>query len=484
VSHRLFRSRADFRPQTNYRLLPFRFGRLDDQRCLLTNEVGEYVVLRRDELQAFVDRCLDLDSGTYRSLKARHFLFDDTSRVALDLLALKYRTRAEPLSCFTGLHIFVVTLRCTNSCRYCQVSRRSEDDRTFDMSVAHADLALDFTFRTPSPTIKIEFQGGEPLLNFPIVRHVVERATQLSDTFGKHVEFVLASNLALLSDDVVDFCKKHHVSFSTSLDGPRDLHDAHRLLRGRASHHATVTSIERIQRDLGADAVSALMTTTRNSFSRARDIVAEYVRRNLHGIFLRNTRPYGLAVQSGLAGDCSAPEWVAFYQEALEEILAVNRAGYFLREEYTTILLQKVFAPGGTRFVDLQSPSGIGIAAVAFNYDGAVYASDEGRMLAEMGDESFRLGHLERDSFDAMMTSDRLLDILADTMLEGVPQCSDCAFLPYCGADPVFHHATQGDPVGHKAWSDFCAKQMGVLRHLVALLEDNAEARETLLTWI
>jgi len=104
--------------------------------------------------------------------------------------------------------------------------------------------------------------------------------------------------------------------------------------------------------------------------------------------------------------------------------------------------------------------------------------------LAEMGDVSFRLGHLEQDSFESMMTSEDFLGTLADTMLEGVPQCSDCAFLPYCGADPVFHHVTQGDRVGHKAWSDFCAKQTGVLRHVLTLLEDDSEAREVLLKWI
>lgn len=54
------------------------------------------------------------------------------------------------------------------------------------------------------------------------------------------------------------------------------------------------------------------------------------------------------------------------------------------------------------------------------------------------------------DSFDSVMTSPLLVSTLEATMLEGVPMCSDCAFLPYCGADPVFHRATQGDIVGHK----------------------------------
>jgi sulfatase maturation enzyme AslB (radical SAM superfamily) len=62
--------------------------------------------------------------------------------------------------------------------------------------------------------------------------------------------------------------------------------------------------------------------------------------------------------------------------------------------------------------------------------------------------------------------------------------CSDCPFLPYCGADPVFHRATLGDSVGHKAFSAFCKKQMAVLRHVIGLLESNEQARATLLGWI
>ncbi len=47
-------------------------------------------------------------------------------------------------------------------------------------------------------------------------------------------------------------------------------------------------------------------------------------------------------------------------------------------------------------YVDLTSPAGIGIGAIVYNYDGDVYASDEGRMLAEMGDTTFRLGEPPR----------------------------------------------------------------------------------------
>ncbi|MCP3105491.1 hypothetical protein LZ198_42195 [Myxococcus sp. K15C18031901] len=105
-------------------------------------------------------------------------------------------------------------------------------------------------------------------------------------------------------------------------------------------------------------------------------------------------------------------------------------------------------------------------------------------MLAEMGDHTFRLGHVARDSYESLLLSETLLDHLSDSMPEGAPMCGDCPFLPYCGADPIFHRATQGDGVGHKAFSDFCKKQMGVLRHLLGLLEDDARAREVLMGWV
>ncbi|WP_437737407.1 His-Xaa-Ser system radical SAM maturase HxsB [Sorangium sp. So ce1335] len=484
MAHAVFQPRSAYASGAGYRLLPLRFGRLDGSSTyIVTNDVGEYVRLERDELVAFVERRLAPDTSAYKALKSRHFLYEDTSSVAFELLALKYRSRAERIAEFTGLHIFVVTLRCDHSCQYCQVSRRSEESAQYDMTAAHADKALDLVFRSPNERIKIELQGGEPLLNFPLVRHIVERAQAMNQIHRRDLQFVITSNLSRLSDDVLLFCKEHDVHLSTSLDGPADLHDAQRPTRGGSSHQTTIQGIHRAREVLGPDRISALMTTTPRSLQRVDDIVDEYVRLGFDGIFLRSLSPYGFATRS-LIKRYGVEDWLDFYKRGLSHILRVNAGGYFLREDFTTILLQKMFSPLGSAYVDLQSPAGIGIGALVYNYDGAVYASDEGRMLAEMGDETFRLGHLDHDSYEALMTSDALLSPLGDTILEGMPMCSDCPFLPYCGADPVFHRATQGDAVGHKAFSAFCAKQMGVLRHVIGLLETDTEAREILLRWI
>ncbi|XXU30709.1 His-Xaa-Ser system radical SAM maturase HxsB [Sorangium sp. So ce887] len=483
MAHAVFQPRSAYAPRGGYRLLPLRFGHLDETTYVVTNDVGEYVRLDRDELIAFVERRLAPDTSAYKALKSRHLLYEDDSSVAFDLLALKYRSRAERIAEFTGLHIFVVTLRCDHSCQYCQVSRQSEDSTQYDMTVAHANKALDLVFCSPNERIKIELQGGEPLLNFALVRHIVERAQELNQDHRRDLQFVIASNLSRLSDDVLSFCNEHGVYLSTSVDGPPDLHDTQRPTRGGGSHQKTIQGIHRAREVLGPDRISALMTTTPRSLHRVHEIIDEYVRLGFHGIFLRSLSPYGFATRS-LVKRYGVEDWLDFYKRGLSHILRINAGGHLLREEYTTILLQKIFSPLGSGYVDLQSPAGIGIGALVYNYDGAVYASDEGRMLAEMGDQTFRLGHLDEDSYEALITSEALLSPLGETILEGMPMCADCPFLPYCGADPVFHRATQGDAVGHKAFSAFCAKQMGVLRHVIGLLETDAEARDILLRWV
>lgn len=478
-----FAPREAFAPPAGYRLLPFRFDRLDGERYVVTNDVGEYVCLDRASLDDLVHRRLDPRGAAYRALKSRHMLCDSDDSSAFDLLALKLRTRAEPIAAFTGLHLFVVTLRCDHSCQYCQVSRRPEDAGDFDMSVAHADKAVEMMFRSPNERLKVEFQGGEALLNWPLVEHIVAAVEARNRTEQRDLRFVLASNLSRLDDRVLAFCKAHDVHLSTSIDGPADLHDAQRPTRGGGSHARTVAAIGRAREALGHDRVSALMTTTPASLDRVEDIVDEYARLGFGGIFLRSLSPYGFAAKS-LVRRYGVDDWLRFYQRGLARVLEHNARGFAMSEELSAVLLRKMVSPLGSSYVDLQSPAGIGIGALVYNYDGAVYASDEGRMLAEMRDESFRLGHLDHDPYEAMMTSDALLGPLAESLPEGAPGCSDCAFLPYCGADPVYHRATQGDALGHKAFSDFCAKQMGVTRHLLTRLEDDPAARDVMLGWV
>jgi His-Xaa-Ser system radical SAM maturase HxsB len=481
----VFRPRSDFRSRTEgYRLLPFRFMRWGHGEVLVVNDVGEPAFLDRETFQRFVGKRLGRSDPEYRQLKRKHFLLDSDSSVPLELLATKYRTKKSFLDGFTGLHMFVVTLRCDHTCRYCQVSRVSLDRERFDMSEATAARAIDLMFQVPSPRLKVEFQGGEPLLAFHRLRFIVEEIERRNVSEGRDVQFVVATNLAPLEDSMLGFLRDHRILISTSLDGPASIHNANRPRPGRDSYELAVRNIDQARAALGHDQVSAIMTTTLRSLESPREIVDEYVKLGFDSIFLRPISPYGFAVRTGEAWRYESDQFLAFYKTALAHIVELNRRGHDLVEVYAQILLTRILTPFATGYVDLQSPAGAGLAAVAYNYDGDVYASDEARMLAEMGDTSFRLGNVHRDGYRRIFGGPALQALAESSVLETMPGCADCAFLPYCGADPIFHHTTQGDVVGHRPTSAFCARNMEILRHLFEGLRGNDPfIRELFMSW-
>lgn len=464
-----------------YALLPFRFAPIPTGEYLLTNIVGEYILLHRTDLTALITHKLPMHSPIYDLLKSKHFLLDGASSVALDLLAAKYRTKLASLSSFTGLHIVVPTLRCNSSCVYCQVSSQSPERTKYDMTEQIADRVVEFIFRSPSQSLKVEFQGGEPLLNFPILQRIVERTSQLNSARKRDIEFVVCTNLTLLTQEMITYIREHNLLVSTSLDGPADLHNHNRPGRSKPTHDTVVRNIRMLQEAIGLSRVSALMTTTRASLDQPERIIDEYVRLGFRSIFLRILNPYGRAASPDAY---SVEEWLRFYSRALDHILHLNYNGLSFREEYTAIILRKMLTPYGTGFVDLQSPAALGIGVLVYDYDGNVYPSDESRMLAAMGDSAFLLGNLLHDSYQQIVCSDKLVALVRDTMLEGVPQCADCPLLAFCGADPVRHYRLQGDLIGHKPTSEFCKKNMEIMYGLIHLIEHDAGASPVLYSWL
>lgn len=470
-------------PDGSYNLLPFRFTELNHAQFVLSNLAGEYLVANRDDIPDLINHRLSPEHPLYIELRARHFLIDEKSSIAPELLAIKLRTRYARLAEFTGLHIFVVSLRCEHSCPYCQVSRQSEDKVRYDMSPSIASKAVDLALRSPSQNIKIEFQGGEPLLNFGLVRDIVNEAKSKNEQVRKNLNFVIATNLALVTRDMLLFCREHSVSISTSLDGPRDLHNANRPRQEKNSYEKTLAGVSLAREILGRDQVSALMTTTKSSLSRVTDIIDEYRVQGFSGIFLRPLSPYGFAVKTKTYEAYHASQWFEFYKQGLEYIIELNRAGVEFSEYYAGLVLKKMLTSDDPGYVDLMSPAGIGIGAVVYNYDGYVYASDEARMLAEMGDHKFRIGHVLTDDYKSLFTSQNLLEPLEESFAFSSPMCNDCAFEPYCGSDPVFHYGKFGDYLGKKPQSEFCLRSMSIFRLLISKMEADRYVRKLFTSW-
>lgn len=478
-----FRSKEAFSTE-NYSLLPFRFTKIDSDRYFLSTDYGEWLSLNSVTLNSLLAKEKITDEETYFQLKSRHFISTDKTSTQIDLLASKYKTKKSFLENFSQLHIFVLTVRCNNSCVYCQASRKScqSDHNHFDMSEEVLDKSIELFLSMPSSKLTLEFQGGESTLTMPLIKQAVQRVNE-SNT-DKDIQYVVCTNLCELSDQDLDFLIDNNFSISTSLDGPEELHNHNRKFGRSGAYAPLVENLKKIKVKGAFSQVSALMTTTRQSIEQPKEIIDEYVRQGFRSIFIRELNPYGFAQKYFHKIGYDSATFLRFYEQCLDYIIELNKQGIAFRESYACLILKKLLTPWATGFVDLQSPCGSGFGVTLYNYDGSIYPSDESRMMAETGDKYFRMGSILENTREELFFGPVMQKLAAAGVNDSLPVCSDCAFAPYCGADPVRRYQVTGSIYGHPGKDEFCVKNKSIIQIVVKkLLDADPETKEILLQW-
>lgn len=451
-------------------------------QSLVTNARGEYAILPLADREALQAGRLTSEHARFHDLLALGMI-ERPGRGGIGLEAAAERTRKAFLLDGPALHIFVVTLRCDHACGYCQVSRAATGAEGFDMSWKDARAAIDRVFEAPAQALTVEFQGGEPALRFDLIERIVLEIERLNETHQRNIRFSLVSTLHHLGSEALTFCRDHQIHISTSIDGPAVLHDRQRPNPTRDSFARTVESLARARAVVGHEGVAAMPTLTRAAMAAPKAVIDVYRELGFGSIFLRPISPYGFARKTRRAIGYDMAAFVAFYDQALEYLLELNRRGEPMVEAYASILLRHIMTPYGSGYVDLRSPAGAGLGVLVYNYDGQVYPADEARMAAESGDQRFAMGTVHQ-SFETLMSSPAMRWLATGAVAEQLPGCRDCAFVPFCGADPVYHAAAHGDPIGDRATSDFCIKHMGLFQILFGhIAGGDPETLRTFTAW-
>ena len=444
-------------------------------RHVVTNDHGAHAFLDDAQLDQLIAGRVKAGTPLYDEMRQKGFLLEDSD---IQRVAEAYDRKVSFVYRGPVLHILVVTLRCNEVCSYCHASRQNMSETETDMSIPTAEKCVDMALRSPSDTMTIEFQGGEPLANFEVVQHVVQYGSAQAQARGKRVMFSLVSNLALMDDAKLEWLVANRVQISTSLDGPKDLHDKNRKLAGSSAYDRTVFWMKRINQAYEAAGldqqlyhVEALATITREHLSRAKDLVDEYVKNGCRAIFLRPLNPFGFAKKAGDKGSYTAAEFLAFYNEALDYVLAQNRAGVEILERLGANFLTKILTPDDPNYLDIRSPCGAGIGQIAYNHDGSVITCDEGRMVFQMGDEVFRIGSVQDLTLRDVVTSETVKSMAMASCLDGLPGCSACAYKPFCGTCPVFNYTEQGNIFPQNSTNSRCAIYMGIQDRLFRELQ-------------
>lgn len=456
----------------------FHFKKLNGQ-YLITNDLGRYLFLNKDELQSLLRNRVDPTTPFGQAAAKNFFYYDGSAQAFSDQLKPYMRESKSYLFSATSLHIFVVTNCCNMNCIYCQAQTGSIAP-TGMMTEAVAKRAVDIALSSPSKYLTFEFQGGEPLLNFPIIKYIVEYAN--SKQGNKIIDYNIVSNLTLLTDEIIEFIRMYQIGVSTSLDGDTSLHNKNRPYPTGAGTFSDVQCGVRRLRDADIT-VGAIETTTRYSLSAAKQIVNTYRDMEMTSIFLRPLTPLGRANDRWAEVGYTPAEFIAFYRECFRYLLELNASGYSIREGHASIVLAKILTGRPVNYMELRSPCGAGIGQIAYYYDGNIYTCDEGRMLAEMGNEAFRLGSVFENSYDDLINADACKAACISSILESLPSCSDCVYSPYCGTCPVVNLALYEDIYAKGANDYRCQIYQGIFDTIFSALQ-NPETAKILQSWV
>ncbi len=452
---------------------PFRFRKVSG-RMLVTNDLGRHQLLDDGQFRRFVTGALLPGDALYEKLKADGFIRD---QMDFDAIAAVWARRNKFLWQGPTLHVIVTTLRCNHRCLYCHASALGMADAMTDMSEDTARKVVDRIFESPSGALTIEFQGGEPLANWPVVKFIVEYAAEKNKTAGKSLWLNLVTNLSLMDDAKLKWLLARGVNFCTSIDGPARLHDRNRPWSAGASHAEATKWFKIIDKKTRAKMfrIDALLTVTRLSLEQPREIVDEYASIGARGVFLRPLNPYGMAAATWKKIGYGPEEFLAFYAKALDRVLEINRERTLRRpffEQTARLYLAKILTDDDPNYLDLRSPCGAGIGQMAYNFDGSVFTCDEGRMLNRMGDDTFLIGKAGEGTYAESAGHPVVRALAVASNLDNQIECSKCAYKPYCGICPVQCYKEQGDINGRMPTNSRCRISMGVLDILFDRLQD------------
>ena len=138
---------------------------------------------------------------------------------------------------------------CNLACRYCFAEEGEYHGRSALMSFEVGKQALDFLMdHSGSRTnLEVDFFGGEPLMNWDVVKQLVEYARSVEKERGKNFRFTLTTNGMLIDDDVIDFANREMSNVVLSLDGRKEIHDRLRVdYAGNGSYERIVPKFQKL----------------------------------------------------------------------------------------------------------------------------------------------------------------------------------------------------------------------------------------------
>lgn len=306
---------------------------------------------------------------------------------------------------------------CNLACKYCFAEEGEYHGKRELMSYEVGKKALDFLVASSGErkNLEVDFFGGEPLMNFEVVKQLVQYGRSLEKEHNKNFRFTLTTNGVLLDDEILEFANKEMGNLVLSIDGRKEIHDLMRPRRGGQGSYDTV-----VPKFIKA--------------AESRNQMNYYVR----GTYTRNNLDFCKDV-------CHLAD-LGFEQISVEPVVAEPTEDYALREEDVPVLLEQydelvkemverkkngkpfnffhfmIDLSGGPCVAKRLSGCGSGTEYLAVTPTGDLYPCHQ-----FVGNKDFLLGNVEEG-----VTNTELRDNFKLCNVYAKESCSDCFAKFYC----------------------------------------------------
>ena len=165
---------------------------------------------------------------------------------------------------------------CNLACRYCFAEEGEYHGRRALMSYETGKQALDFLIANSGnrKNLEVDFFGGEPLMNFDVVKQLVAYGREQEKLHDKHFRFTLTTNGVLLNDDIMEFANKEMDNVVLSIDGRKEVNDQMRPFRnGKGSYDLIVPKFQKLAESRNQEKYYIRGTSTRNNLDFSNDIM-------------------------------------------------------------------------------------------------------------------------------------------------------------------------------------------------------------------
>ncbi len=318
---------------------------------------------------------------------------------------------------------------CNLNCSYCFASQGKYHGDRAVMSFEVGKRALDFLVENSGTrkNLEVDFFGGEPLMNFDVVKQMVEYARCIEKEHGKNFRFTLTTNGMLVDDDVIDFANREMSNVVLSLDGRKEIHDRYRVdYAGNGSWEKIVPKFQKL-----VNARGGKNYYMRGTFTHANPDFLEDIKQMLDlGLTELSMEPVVCA--PGDPSELTAedmPIVLDQYEKLAELMIERERAG-----KPFTFYHYMIDLTGGPCIYKRISGCGSGTEYMAVTPWGDLYPCHQ-----FVGEEKFKLGNI----WDGVTNTETQNEFAACNVYAH-PECHDCWARLYCsgGCAANAYHST------------------------------------------